>query len=81
MTAVGLAKSMLGVPATVVFRAARCVGDALSAERFDRKRCYAVCLHNEERHRELGKADVCGKCLAGVPCSFVDPVRAASRET
>ncbi|HBL18925.1 MAG TPA: (Fe-S)-binding protein [Elusimicrobia bacterium] len=61
--------------------AARCVGDALSAERFDRKRCYAVCLHNEERHRELGKADVCGKCLAGVPCSFVDPVRAASRET
>ena len=48
----------------------RCVNDALHADGFDRFRCYEQCLANGEEHRSLGTADVCGKCLVGVPCSF-----------
>jgi epoxyqueuosine reductase QueG len=59
----------------------RCVGDALSPDGFDRDRCYAMCRKNVEVHRELGKADVCGKCLAGLPCSWTDPVSALSQRT
>jgi epoxyqueuosine reductase QueG len=55
----------------------RCVNDALHADGFDRFRCYQMCLRNGEVHRGLGTTDVCGKCLAGVPCSFTDPVAAA----
>jgi len=58
--------------------AGRCPSEALSAEGFDRQKCYATCLANEERWRDLGKADVCGKCLVGVPCTLRDPVRAQS---
>jgi epoxyqueuosine reductase QueG len=57
----------------------RCVNDALHEDGFDRFRCYDQCLKNGERLRDLGTADVCGKCLVGVPCSFTDPVAAASR--
>jgi epoxyqueuosine reductase QueG len=57
----------------------RCVNDALHEGGFDRFRCYEMCLRNGEVHRGLGTADVCGKCLVGVPCSFVDPVAAAGR--
>ena len=57
----------------------RCVNDALHADGFDRFRCYEQCLANGEEHRSLGTADVCGKCLVGVPCSFTDPVAAARR--
>ena len=57
----------------------RCVNDALHEDGFDRFRCYERCLRNGDRFRDLGMADVCGKCLAGVPCSFTDPVAAASR--
>jgi epoxyqueuosine reductase QueG len=57
----------------------RCVNDALHEDGFDRFRCYAMCLANGEVHRGLGTADVCGKCLVGVPCSFTDPVAAAGR--
>jgi epoxyqueuosine reductase QueG len=57
----------------------RCVNDALHADGFDRFRCYEQCLANGVEHRSLGTADVCGKCLAGVPCSFTDPVAAAQR--
>jgi epoxyqueuosine reductase QueG len=52
----------------------RCVNDALREDGFDRFRCYEMCLRNGEAHRCLGTADVCGKCLVGVPCSFTDPV-------
>ena len=54
----------------------RCVNDALHEDGFDRFRCYEMCLANGEVHRGLGTADVCGKCLVGVPCSFTDPVAA-----
>ncbi|OHD74746.1 MAG: hypothetical protein A2177_10305 [Spirochaetes bacterium RBG_13_68_11] len=57
----------------------RCVNDALHESGFDRFRCYEMCLRNGGVHRGLGTADVCGKCLAGVPCSFGDPVAAAAR--
>lgn len=53
----------------------RCVNDALFTDRFDRHRCYQMCLRNEERFRPLGQADVCGKCMVGVPCAHTDPVR------
>jgi epoxyqueuosine reductase QueG len=56
--------------------ARRCVNDALHEDGFDRFRCYEMCLANGEVHRGLGTADVCGKCLVGVPCSFTDPVAA-----
>jgi hypothetical protein len=57
----------------------RCVNDALHDDGFDRFRCYQMCLANSELHRSLGTADVCGKCLVGVPCSFTDPAAAAGR--
>ncbi|MDR2048100.1 MAG: hypothetical protein LBP69_01460 [Treponema sp.] len=40
---------------------------------FDRGACYAKCLENAERHKSLGFADVCGKCLAALPCSVAEP--------
>ena len=53
----------------------RCVRSALTAEGFDRHRCYAMCLENAERFSQLGLADVCGKCLVNVPCSRQSPAR------
>ena len=52
----------------------RCVNGALSARGFDRKRCYARCLENGTAFKAMGKADVCGKCVVGLPCSFTNPV-------
>lgn len=57
----------------------RCVGGALSPAGFDRAKCHAVVKRNEVLHRDLGKADVCGKCLVGLPCSWTDPVAALER--
>ncbi len=52
----------------------RCANGALRDDRFDRKRCYATCLQNGAAFAAMGKADVCGKCLVGLPCSFTNPV-------
>jgi len=52
----------------------RCVNTALFKDHFDRRKCYEMCLKNEDRFKQIGKADVCGKCLAGLPCSFTNPV-------
>ena len=41
---------------------------------FDRHKCYEICKKNAERYKYLGLADVCGKCLAGLPCSCKKPV-------
>ncbi len=54
---------------------ARCINTALFEDRFDRRRCYEMCLRNEKRFKELGMAGVCGKCLVGLPCSVTDPVK------
>jgi epoxyqueuosine reductase QueG len=56
----------------------RCVNTALFEDRFDRFRCYDMCLRNGEQFKELGTVEVCGKCLVGLPCSFADPVRASN---
>ena len=37
--------------------------------KFNRHRCYEACLKNAEIHKSIGQADVCGKCLVGLPCS------------
>ncbi|MBN1584034.1 MAG: epoxyqueuosine reductase [Anaerolineae bacterium] len=57
----------------------RCVGAALTANGLDRHRCYAICLENAELHKEQGLADVCGKCVSMVPCSFENPVARLSQ--
>jgi epoxyqueuosine reductase QueG len=59
----------------------RCVNSALFKDRFDRRKCYEMCLRNEARFKKVGKADVCGKCLVGLPCSLTDPVRSIRLST
>lgn len=52
-----------------------CINDALTEEKFYRDRCYEMCSENGERYKDLGSCEVCGKCLVGVPCSFVNPMK------
>lgn len=51
----------------------RCPVKALTIEGFDRFKCYKYLLKNAEVHSQIGFADVCGKCISGVPCSHMDP--------
>jgi epoxyqueuosine reductase QueG len=51
----------------------RCPVGALG-DRLDRVGCYAWLRENEAVHAGVGKADVCGKCGSGVPCTLLDPV-------
>ncbi|MGG7177132.1 epoxyqueuosine reductase [Clostridium paraputrificum] len=53
----------------------RCVNDALKVDSFNRYKCYEMCLHNAEVHSDIYLSDVCGKCLVGLPCSMVNPVK------
>jgi epoxyqueuosine reductase QueG len=53
----------------------RCVKNALLQDSFDRHKCYEMCLINEDHYGDVGNADVCGKCVVGVPCTWKDPVR------
>lgn len=46
----------------------RCVNGALMADGFDRFKCLEQCLENERTHG----ADVCGKCIVGLPCSHIE---------
>lgn len=52
----------------------RCVKGALQIDQFDRHRCYEMCLVNGDHFESLGTADVCGKCIVGIPCSYRNPV-------
>lgn len=52
-----------------------CVNQALLENSFDRLKCYEQLQKNVEPHKELGYADVCGKCLTIVPCSHTNPVK------
>jgi epoxyqueuosine reductase QueG len=52
----------------------KCPAGAYSGGVFDRRVCYQRCLQNGELYRDLGLADVCGKCLCGLPCSRGIPV-------
>jgi len=58
----------------------RCPVQALAGEPFGRHACYDRLLENARLHKRYGLADVCGKCAAIVPCSFVDPVKRACRK-
>lgn len=52
----------------------KCPAGAYAADgTFDPKRCYNQCLKNAELFRDIGLADVCGKCLVGLPCSTMTP--------
>lgn len=53
----------------------KCRGNALSESGFDARACYRILLENETRLGMAGRADVCGKCACGLPCSLTDPVR------
>jgi epoxyqueuosine reductase QueG len=57
----------------------KCVADAYRPDGFNRHECYSICLENAELHKSLGFADVCGKCLVGLPCSLADPSARESR--
>lgn len=52
---------------------ARCFSGALNIEYFDRHRCYELLLQNDKYHKRNELADVCGKCVSVVPCSFQRP--------
>jgi epoxyqueuosine reductase QueG len=52
-----------------------CTFGALGFSSFDNHKCYKVCLENSKVYSKLGLADVCGKCIANVPCSFTNPNR------
>jgi len=52
----------------------RCVVKAYDNNNFNRDTCYKQCLENVKYHKETGYADVCGKCLVGLPCSLKEPV-------
>lgn len=47
--------------------ARRCSTGALTTQGFDRFKCLEQCLKNE---RLYPGADICGKCVVGLPCSF-----------
>ena len=51
----------------------RCVTSALTETAFNRFTCHEMCLINAGVFNELGYADVCGKCLVNLPCSFINP--------
>ena len=54
--------------------AKKCVNGALKEEGLDKQKCYEMCLNNADLLGDLESiADVCGKCLVGVPCSTTVP--------
>jgi epoxyqueuosine reductase QueG len=54
--------------------AKKCVNNALAINSLDKHKCYEMCLINADRFGDLESiADVCGKCLVGVPCSSTAP--------
>jgi len=50
-----------------------CKFGALTYDKFNRKRCYEICLMNDQYHTNLGVTDVCGKCCVNLHCSFKNP--------
>ncbi|AKL96808.1 hypothetical protein CACET_c33650 [Clostridium aceticum] len=54
-----------------------CVNDALSIDGFDRHKCYEMCLYNDKLLNNMGVADVCGKCMVEIPCSYKNPIKKA----
>ncbi len=53
----------------------RCESGALKRDNFDRFICYEICRGNNQRYKGEGEADVCGKCVVSLPCSYKSPVK------
>jgi len=51
----------------------KCIVNAYENNIFDRHKCYGQCIKNDEFHKTMGNAHVCGKCLVGLPCSTKEP--------
>jgi epoxyqueuosine reductase QueG len=51
----------------------KCAVNAYANNTYDRHICYKQCLKNAKYHKKTGYADVCGKCLVGLPCSIKEP--------
>jgi epoxyqueuosine reductase QueG len=51
----------------------KCIVNAYENNTYNRHKCYEQCLANVEYHKEIGYADICGKCLVGLPCSVKEP--------
>lgn len=65
----------------------KCPAEALTAEGFDRNRCFEQCLKNASVYNDFGSSytsgpednirgsgsEVCGKCIAGLPCTYKTP--------
>lgn len=58
----------------------KCPSKALTAEGFDRQKCFAQCLKNAAVYDSFGSSygaeggsEVCGKCLCGLPCTNKRP--------
>ena len=58
----------------------KCKLHALNPESLNKQACYQECLKNAEKYVSLGLADVCGKCVADVPCSFMNPSKKSERK-
>lgn len=53
----------------------RCVNEALFVDKFNRFKCFEMCQENDKEYGSLGTAEICGKCLVGLPCSLNNPVK------
>ncbi len=53
----------------------KCESGALQRGSFDRFKCHLVCLGNGKHYKGEGKAEVCGKCLVSLPCSYKNPIK------
>ena len=53
----------------------KCRPKALKTDHLDKQTCYKECLRNAKIYTEMGLADVCGKCIVMVPCSFMNPAK------
>lgn len=61
----------------------KCPAGAISPDGFDRHKCYEQCLKNAEVYTGFGSSydseeekygsEVCGKCIAGMPCAHMKP--------
>lgn len=52
----------------------QCPVQALTEDEFHRKRCWARLRRNAQEWPDLDKAHVCGKCVADLPCTHVNPM-------
>ncbi|SCY30990.1 epoxyqueuosine reductase [Alkaliphilus peptidifermentans] len=52
-----------------------CVNGSLQVDQYNRHKCYEMCLYNDKNLKNIGVADVCGKCTVGLPCSLKNPIK------